>query len=100
MTGTINKSCKPRRWTTLALTTTALVGLAIPTGAAAQEWTGAVSPDWFDPANWTTGVPMAGDQAVISITTNPTTIDTGAAATQVTVVGGLGNAALHIINGG
>ena len=46
---------------TTALTASALVS----TPAHASNWTGTIG-DWFDPANWNSGVPTSGDQANIN----------------------------------
>ncbi|MFG1184761.1 autotransporter domain-containing protein [Xanthobacter aminoxidans] len=50
----------------LALTSTALVGLALPLSAQAQEWTGATNGSWFNAGNWNPGhVPTAADDVTI-----------------------------------
>lgn len=48
------------------LVTTALTGCVVAAApAGATDWTGAIG-DWFDPANWNSGVPTSGDQANIN----------------------------------
>lgn len=47
------------------LATTALTAAALAaTPAGASTWTGAVG-DWFDPSNWSSGVPASGDAAIV-----------------------------------
>jgi outer membrane autotransporter protein len=100
MTSTNTNHRKLARWLTLALTTTALVGIAVPTAAMATEWTGAVSADWSDPANWTAGVPTSADQAGINtIAPNSPVIAAAGAQAQTTVVGGTAEGMLQIIGG-
>lgn len=91
----------------LALTSTALVGFALPLSAQAQEWTGATNGSWFDAGNWNPGhVPTAADDATID-TTNRVPFISGvghdAAAMKVTVgntdTGG-SSIALNIQDGG
>jgi hypothetical protein len=44
-------------------------GVAVPYCISGNQWTGNVSTDWSDPANWTCGeVPGSTDKVVISIT--------------------------------
>jgi len=55
----------------------------------AVDWTGAVSSDWYDAANWSGGVPNAGEDAVID-SSGPRTwpvIDGGTANTAQTRIG-------------
>ncbi len=62
-----NTGRKAATFKRLALASTALVGLALPISAQAQEWTGATSADWFDAGNWTNPghVPTAADDVII-----------------------------------
>lgn len=64
-----NTGCKAVTLKLLALTSTALVGLALPLSAQAQDWTGANSADWFDGTNWNPAqVPAAPDNVTIEHT--------------------------------
>ena len=53
------------------------------TNSLLADWTGAVSSDWYDAANWTGGVPTSGDTATIDSSTPLTwpIIDGGTAET-------------------
>lgn len=60
----------------------ALAGIGVfavsPTPATAEQWLGTVSSDWYDPANWNTGVPAgAFDVLVNSTTPHAPVIDRG-----------------------
>lgn len=94
-----------RQSRTAALLSGALLfagGLALP--AQAQNWTGAVSDDWFDGGNWDNGQPppSAFDAVLNTVTPNPTLIDGGDASVRnLTLGGGPGlEGNLSIINGG
>ena len=53
------------------------------TNTVSADWTGKASSDWYDPANWSGGLPAAGEIAVID-SSGPLTwpvIDGGTAAT-------------------
>ena len=68
-----------RKWTYLALVV-CVVGL---TSSAPADWTGKVSSDWYDAANWTGAVPTSGETTLIE-SSNPITwpvIDGGTAQT-------------------
>ena len=68
------------KWTYL-ISVVLVAGLATSLSA---DWTGAVSSDWYDAANWTDGVPTDGDNAVID-SSKPLTwpvIDGGIASTE------------------
>lgn len=70
--------------------------------ASASEWTGNESTDWFDPLNWTSGVPTAGSNSVRINTAaeHPTEIDGQSAATGSGFgVGHSGAGVLFITNG-
>jgi fibronectin-binding autotransporter adhesin len=86
----------------LALTSTALVGLALPSAVLAQDWTG--GGDWFDPANWTPAhIPTAGDDVTIDDSTagTPQIVGLGqdAQASQI-IVGDSQTITLNIWDGG
>ena len=69
---TLLKSCSA-----IALAVGASAAL-VPTSAAAQTWTGAVSDDYADGANWTGGVaPAVGTVVVIDTNNNAPVADTG-----------------------
>ncbi|WP_441240922.1 autotransporter outer membrane beta-barrel domain-containing protein [Tardiphaga sp. 768_D3_N2_1] len=108
---TISAIGRPRRYLTnashlaLAIGCVALVGIALPgPAAAATNWTGANSPDWFDPTNWDNGIPTAGTNFTYIDTTssNPTLISGGSAAANSMSIGHTnGNSGmLTISNGG
>lgn len=62
----LNAGQRARAFRAALLATTALTACVIaaaPAGAA--DWTGAIG-DWFDPANWNSGVPTSGDDAYIN----------------------------------
>jgi fibronectin-binding autotransporter adhesin len=62
-----NAGRKPTAIKLLALASTALVGLALPSAAQAQQWTGPTSDSWFDTTNWNPGhVPTSGDDVTIN----------------------------------
>jgi outer membrane autotransporter protein len=108
------------------LATTALTAAALAaTPAGASNWTGAVG-DWFDPSNWSSGVPASGDAAIIGTGTaqvqdgddavsasgligntagNSGTVEVGGAGSTWTLgdglnIGGLGTGLLEIAGGG
>jgi hypothetical protein len=55
-------------------------------GALGTEWTGAVSDDWFDAANWTGGVPADGvDVNIPDVSKAPFPVITGGTATTGTL---------------
>ena len=89
---------------TALLGTTALVALGLtwaPSPTRASDWTGANSTDWFDPGNWSAGVPTNATGAVINaVTPNPTIVDGAAAQALGMRVGQSGNGTLTIQNGG
>jgi T5SS/PEP-CTERM-associated repeat protein len=89
---------------TALLGTTALVALGAalaPSPSHAADWTGANSTDWFDPGNWSGGVPTNATGALINtVTPNPTVVDGAAAQAQGMQVGQSGNGILTIQNGG
>ena len=78
------------------------VAMATTAPALASEWTGNESDDWFDPANWTAGVPTTSTNQVRISTTNPNSarID-GAQASTGTLfgVGHNGTGELTLANG-
>jgi T5SS/PEP-CTERM-associated repeat protein len=86
------------------LGTTALVALGLiltPSASRAADWTGANSTDWFDPANWSGGVPTNATDAVIDTATpNPAEVDGAPAQAHDIYVGNAGTGALTIQNGG
>ncbi|MDP1626042.1 MAG: autotransporter domain-containing protein [Parvibaculum sp.] len=109
------------------LATTALTAAALAaTPAGASTWTGAVG-DWFDPSNWSSGVPASGDAAVVGTGTaqvldgddavsdsglignssgNTGIVEVGGAGSTWTLgggglnIGGLGTGLLDIAGGG
>ena len=89
---------------TALLGTSALVALGLalaPSASRAADWTGANSTDWFDPGNWSGGVPTSGTIAVIdTVTPNPTEVDGAAAAANTLYVGNSSTGTLTIRNGG
>lgn len=61
----------------------AIVSLGVfavtPEAARAEQWLGTVSGDWYDPANWDTGVPAGGADVGINQTLpHPLVVDRGA----------------------
>ena len=94
------------------LTSTSVVALGLvlatttPSRAADISWLGGTSTDWFDPANWSAGVPTSADIARIDLVSpNPTVVDGAAvggpnAVTSVFLVGDTGTGMLTIQNGG
>lgn len=88
-----------RPFTFILLSCTAL--MALP-GAAAADWDGSASTDWFNAANWTPAVvPVAGNAVNIDTATpNATVINGGAAATGVLRVGRFATGNLTIENSG
>ena len=64
-----NMGRKTAAFKLLALTSTAIVGLSLPSAGMAQEWTGATSGNWLDGANWSPAqVPTATDDVTIDQT--------------------------------
>lgn len=104
----LNADRTPRRYLAnssrlaLAIGCAALAGMALSTPAAAIDWTGAVSTDWFMATNWSTGVvPTAGSAVVVDTTApNATLISGGPALANGMSVGLTGTGALTIANGG
>jgi T5SS/PEP-CTERM-associated repeat protein len=87
------------------LTTTAVLALlsASTVSTRAQtNWTGAISSDWFNPGNWTAGIPvLGGTNANINVTLpNATVVGAPGAVAQTLVVGQIGVGNLTIQNGG
>ncbi len=87
------------------LGTTALVALGLVLQrhrpSRATDWTGANSTDWFDPANWSGGVPTnAADAVIDTATPNPAEVDGAPAQAHDIYVGNAGTGALTIQNGG
>jgi T5SS/PEP-CTERM-associated repeat protein/autotransporter-associated beta strand protein len=81
----------------LASAATGVLALALvqPACAADETWTGAVSSDWFDPANWSGGTPGAGDNVTINTSTpHPTTINGNTAILGNVTVSNSGNLSL------
>ncbi len=76
--------------------------LAGPLPAWAQSgWTGAVSSNWFDPGNWTNGVPDAADNVNVDTSTpNPAVISGGDAFADWLLVGQLTPGTLTVDNSG
>ena len=75
----------------LSLACTALTVVAAPTAHAQTVWDGSSSTDWFTAANWSAGVPISVIDTTMDTTApNPTVISGGAAASRMT---GIGNAA-------
>src|SRR5262245_63527415 len=82
------------------LASTALVAAALPLSSHATDWTGTTSTDWFDPNNWSAGVPANGvDANIDTVAPNPTVVEAPAQAFFLNV-GVLGTGALTIQNGG
>ncbi len=48
-----------------------MIGLTVTSARGASEFTGAVDSNWYDPANWTAGIPLSGAQALIGTITYP-----------------------------
>ncbi|MDW6025493.1 autotransporter domain-containing protein [Mesorhizobium sp. BAC0120] len=68
---------------------------------AQTAWTGTNSSDWFDPGNWTAGVPTNADFAEIDTVVNSLpAIEGGSAEALRTFVGLSANGVLTIQNGG
>jgi outer membrane autotransporter protein len=86
----------------LAIGSAALVGVALSAPAAATDWTGATSTDWFTAGNWDTGVvPTSSNDALINTTApNPTVVNGANAVAKGVSVGVTGTGMLTISNGG
>lgn len=86
----------------LAIGSAALVGVALSTPAAATDWTGATSTDWFTAGNWNTGVvPTSSDDALINTTVpNPTVVNGANAVAKGVSVGVTGTGMLTISGAG
>lgn len=89
----------------LFLGSVSLLALTIaPPEAKAQqaEWTGAVSSDWFDPANWSTNaVPITPNDVVISTTSpNGAVVDGATGNVNQIHVATTGDGAVTVKNGG
>lgn len=69
--------------TSLVLTFASAVCLAPATFSAPNDWTGAASTDWNTAGNWSTGVPVVGDNVLVGINAAVTnsTIDLGGLTT-------------------
>lgn len=82
---------------------TATLLFAGPAPARAQSWSGAVSSDWFDPANWGDGagaVPVPGANVHISTSVpHPAVINGGSVSIGYFWVGRQGSGDLTAING-
>nr|WP_180882931.1 autotransporter domain-containing protein [Mesorhizobium loti] len=82
----------------LALT----VAVGLPNAVRAEDWTGAVSTDWFTAGNWSPGrVPNAAtDVLVDTMAPNPVVVDGGNATARLLTVGGTATGSLTISHGG
>ncbi|MDO9412062.1 MAG: autotransporter domain-containing protein [Pseudolabrys sp.] len=90
---------------TTLLGTTALVALGLVLAPSPSRsdtnWTGANSTDWFDPGNWSGGVPTNATDAFFDmVTPNPAEVDGPAAQAGEIYVGIIGTGTLTIQNGG
>lgn len=100
------RGCSSRLRKTLLLTLLAATALTVPGMAYAQttQWTGAVDGDWFDPANWTQGVPTASVGTFVQGEGTAPVIDGGAAFAHELYFGGAVSStltgSLTIMNGG
>jgi autotransporter-associated beta strand protein/T5SS/PEP-CTERM-associated repeat protein len=84
----------------IALSLNLQAGIAIAGAGEAQvvQWTGAVSDDWFDSANWDpTAVPGEGDVTAILISDPHKTVLGGPGTTEIGAlsVGGAGHVTIH-----
>lgn len=90
----------------MAGSTLAIVALLAPLPGVANDWTGAVNSDWFNGANWSTGVaptPSAPDDVAINAGMgNPAHVGANAVEAQANfvAVGQLANGALIVDGGG
>lgn len=87
----------------LASTSIAALGLALmaATPSRASNWDGSNSTDWFDPTNWSAGVPNAATPAVIdTVVPNPTAVGAAGAQASQLFVGNNSIGTLTILNGG
>jgi len=87
----------------LAATSALALAPAAPAGAQTVDWTGSTDSDWDTGSNWDpNGAPVAGDEVVVDdVSTNVPTIGSGVVAQAASIrVGELGDAILHILNGG
>jgi T5SS/PEP-CTERM-associated repeat protein len=90
---------RPGSWAT-SLVPLSLVLTMTPSNAA-EFWTGAVSPDWFNAGNWTVAVPTNTDSTRIDrVTPNPTVIGAAGAQSTGLRVGVATAGALTIQSGG
>jgi len=74
-----------RKWTCL----TSVILVVVLTSSLRAQWTGAVSSDWHNAANWTGGVPTAGENTLVDSRTPLTwpIIDGGTANTAQLGIG-------------
>lgn len=73
----------------------------MPSQAQDSNWTGAVSTDWFDPGNWSAGVPDTTTNAAIDTATpNAAVVNAGSAQADFLQIGIQGAGTLDIQNGG
>ncbi len=94
----LNAARKTALLATSALAVTALSGMPV---LAQTAWTGASSPDWFDPGNWSAGVPNNATNAEIDTVANYLPfIGGGPAQALNTFVGLSAHGVLTIQNGG
>lgn len=82
-----------------ALIGTALVPVLAPGLAHASDWTGGTG-DWFDGANWSAGVPGAGDNAIIDNAGTALIGVPGALSTNGLIGATAGNSGAVEVNGG
>ena len=77
------------KWTCLFFVVLVVSLVGNVTVVRAVDWTGAVSSDWYDAANWAGAVPAAGENAVMDSRTPLTwpVIDGGTASTAETRIG-------------
>lgn len=67
--------------------------------AITTNWTGAVSNDWNNPANWSAGVPAAADVANINTLTNTPTVPGGTTLVELWAGGPGGEGNFNITSG-
>src|SRR3954463_15235230 len=100
--GATSPACTGCRFvSSILLTAIALLTASTVSAYAQTDWTGTFSNGWFNPLNWSAGVPNAATSANIdTVTPNSTEVRGAGAAALNLAVGQNGTGMLVIRNGG
>ena len=86
-------------WNQAGQETTGSVAVSVGSAATAEQWTGAVSSEWNNPANWSGGaVPVSGDSVLIfGNTAHNATLSNAVLSGETITLQGSGNSAPTVV---